>query len=899
MDRYREADRQSDLPLMSNGISGEDLDYDGVEVETGLREPPLLIRWEGYLMKRSDWLKHWDTYYFVLHGRVLYCYLSEEEAKLHPESSKIKHGKFSISDSLILDEVFSVRSRHHYEFIFENDQGKQIYLRAKTEASKQMWMHMASHGIVDNYTDHDQALNMRRAPQRHATLVDFFLGYEYLFASLSNIEDAAMPMASSSSLDSFNKYLKSHGTNAPTIILPDAAIAEFPPKVDHILCRFFSMCHTDIAMRNNYMPIVPFQGTFRGYAGILEYFTKLSKAVVFKSFNVEGMSFEGEGSKRLVVVQGHETMEVRGTGEALCQAWVQKFLIKDDGRIYRYGSSSMHRRLRVVHRWEINGDIVASSVAFKHLHVRGVVGAEKFREMFTTIKLDNIPNLARKDKHTTSDVPLAPQQGQQRQPAAHERPPKHQPKMVWSTPPQHSTKSPTEAEWKRHDKRVQTSASARQALPATIQFKRIHPSSSPATHELSPTAQADELHSPFEDRPSTFLENDGLGIEDEPEREDHPMHEEAEAPRFQGTSQLKTSFLSNASSLQDDAFSVVTTAATAGASNSFSNPTPPRTHTATTHEPAFRQTSLSAPTLEKSNLRGLQTCHPSSSQSCPSPFPHYAPPRPFQSASHATPSHHVSGKDSSPSHPNHSRPRQSSRQPAPTTSSTEGEYGTPSPNESSNSPNAPDDAITSSTSFDYPLGFKRGNLWPDAPVPPSESIRIQVAKRLDLCRPRDDLTMYLNIACKTLHVPMGTVCVVGGAAGLFVAKVGMMQVDTVPRDVIFESHVIMSAEPTVVLDTNLDIRFALNPLVTQGDIRFYVGIPLVTSDNVVLGALSLVDKVPRAFVRKKELSTLVQIAQTIVNRAEDLIAASSSKQAVPDHMNEMADRRKQMDLEVD
>ncbi|RHZ34183.1 hypothetical protein DYB26_012072, partial [Aphanomyces astaci] len=197
-------------------------------------------------------------------------------------------------------------------------------------------------------------------------------------------------------------------------------------------------------------------------------------------------------------------------------------------------------------------------------------------------------------------------------------------------------------------------------------------------------------------------------------------------------------------------------------------------------------------------------------------------------------------------------------------------------------PDAAANLITSSTSFDYPLGFKRGNLWPDAPVPPSENIRLAAAKRLDLCRPREDLAMYLQIACKTLHVSMGTVCVVGGGVGLFIAKFGgsMTHVDTAPRDMILESHVIMSADPTVVLDTSVDIRFAMNPVVTQGHVGFYVGIPLVSTDgdyDVVVGALSLVDTTPRDAVTHKQVAALVQIAQTIMHRVQDLSAAGNAR----------------------
>ncbi|ETV76823.1 hypothetical protein H257_09270 [Aphanomyces astaci] len=841
-----ESDVHSDMPLMmnSNDVSVDDLDYDGVEVETALREPPLLIRWEGYLMKRSDWLKHWETYYFVLHGRVLYCYLSDEEAKLHPENSKIKHGKFTFSDNLILDEVITVQSRLTYEFVFESDKGKQIHLRAKTEASKQMWMHMACHGIVDTEMLRNQVLHMRRTPQRHATLVDFFLGYEYLFASLSNIEDAT---ASTSSLDSSNKQRKHSKQRSDDIVHPDAAIAAFAPKVDHILCRFFSMCQTDIAMRNNYMPMVPFQGTFRGYAGVLEYFTKLSKAVSFESFSVEGMSFEGDETKRLVVVHGLESMEVRGTGQSFSQAWEHKFLVKDDGRIYR---------------WEINGDIVASSVAFKHLHNRG--HGEKYCESFTTIKLDNIPNLARKDK------PIPP------------TPTKPPPRMAWNTPPQQWDPPPT-TPWSCHHQSFNQPRHPTPTKPQNppggggihIQLRRTYPSSSSPTHtSVHPVSSPPSDQSSFEDRMSTFLDNDQ--VHGSPHTQSQ-VQDQRRAPPTEASYPPRTSFRNHV---------------TQSCPNHVTGPYPlddPLSPTSF-YEPKEGPPPLPVHHADPSRTRHQQqhqkppssSFRPSTSSSDPS-FPQ--PPRPFpSSASFGTRGHSLPFPD------NH-HPRFQQQHPP-----------SPPPQKSPDAANL----ITSSTSFDYPLGFKRGNLWPDAPVPPSENIRLAAAKRLDLCRPREDLAMYLQIACKTLHVSMGTVCVVGGGAGLFIAKFGgsMTHVDTAPRDMILESHVIMSADPTVVLDTSVDIRFAMNPVVTQGDVGFYVGIPLVSTDgdyDVVVGALSLVDTTPRDAVTHKQVAALVQIAQTIMHRVQDLSAAGNGARnpPPPPPQHDSTFDRTQVNLEID
>ncbi|OQS01117.1 hypothetical protein ACHHYP_01808 [Achlya hypogyna] len=187
----------------------------------------------------------------------------------------------------------------------------------------------------------------------------------------------------------------------------------------------------------------------------------------------------------------------------------------------------------------------------------------------------------------------------------------------------------------------------------------------------------------------------------------------------------------------------------------------------------------------------------------------------------------------------------------------------------------PDDGfLYESTGFSYPLSFRNGNPWPDAPVTTAEADRLAKAAALDLLRRRDDMALYVKIACKTAQCPIGTIVVVGGSAGLLLAKVGGVSMDTLPRHIMLESHAIMSTEPTVVLDCRDDLRFAHNPLVTGDDfgLRFYVGIPLRTSDDVVLGVLSLVDTKPRDRVRKADLKSLVQVADTIMARLQDAVA---------------------------
>ncbi|RQM23601.1 hypothetical protein B5M09_003637 [Aphanomyces astaci] len=203
-----------------------------------------------------------------------------------------------------------------------------------------------------------------------------------------------------------------------------------------------------------------------------------------------------------------------------------------------------------------------------------------------------------------------------------------------------------------------------------------------------------------------------------------------------------------------------------------------------------------------------------------------------------------------------------------------------------------------STPFSYPLNFYNGNAWPDAPVTASEDERMERARDLDLLRRRDDILMYVRIAAKTLKCPVATLCIVGGQAGLLIAKVGGVTTDTIPRQVMLESHAILSPEPTVVLDCLSDLRFATNPLVCEGDIgiRFYVGMPLCTSDGLVLGVLSLVDTQPRDRVRIAELQKLRQVTDTVMHRFEDLSVGTTKTRW---DQQAAFQRQCEMDLELD
>ena len=77
------------------------------------------------------------------------------------------------------------------------------------------------------------------------------------------------------------------------------------------------------------------------------------------------------------------------------------------------------------------------------------------------------------------------------------------------------------------------------------------------------------------------------------------------------------------------------------------------------------------------------------------------------------------------------------------------------------------------------------------------------------------------------------------------SKVGL-EVSEIPRNNVFCAHTIVVSDCLVVSDTTIDSRFADDPLVTMDpNIRFYAGLPLITSQGHAMGMLCVMDRVPR------------------------------------------------------
>ncbi|AWN43292.1 GAF domain-containing hybrid sensor histidine kinase/response regulator [Methylobacterium durans] len=96
-----------------------------------------------------------------------------------------------------------------------------------------------------------------------------------------------------------------------------------------------------------------------------------------------------------------------------------------------------------------------------------------------------------------------------------------------------------------------------------------------------------------------------------------------------------------------------------------------------------------------------------------------------------------------------------------------------------------------------------------------------------------------------------------------------LKVSETPRGIAFCSHTIRSPNVLVVPDATRDPRFLDNPLVTgEPKIRFYAGAPITAPAGERLGAVCLIDYVPRPALSETERENLARLAAIVMDELE-------------------------------
>ena len=124
----------------------------------------------------------------------------------------------------------------------------------------------------------------------------------------------------------------------------------------------------------------------------------------------------------------------------------------------------------------------------------------------------------------------------------------------------------------------------------------------------------------------------------------------------------------------------------------------------------------------------------------------------------------------------------------------------------------------------------------------------------------DRLDTLCRLARAIFDVPIAAISLVGRDRQWFKSRIGLDIAESA-RDESFCAHILGQTGPLVVEDATRDSRFIDNPFVC-GDprIRFYAGAPLISRQGETLGAICVIDTVPRQ-ASERELAALTDLAK--------------------------------------
>jgi hypothetical protein len=175
--------------------------------------------------------------------------------------------------------------------------------------------------------------------------------------------------------------------------------------------------------------------------------------------------------------------------------------------------------------------------------------------------------------------------------------------------------------------------------------------------------------------------------------------------------------------------------------------------------------------------------------------------------------------------------------------------------------------VRANTPFNYALSYSSRQEWPKAPIPANEAARLDKVRTLHLADPSKQFQEMCEYAAAELGCQIAAISFIGDKSGFMMAKVGMEKRE-LPRNVLMDAHAIMSDKPTVVLDATEDLRFANNPLVADGRVRFFAGFPMITSDGHVVGSFSVADPFARELLPGDKFLFLRNLADIAIRGVE-------------------------------
>ena len=170
-----------------------------------------------------------------------------------------------------------------------------------------------------------------------------------------------------------------------------------------------------------------------------------------------------------------------------------------------------------------------------------------------------------------------------------------------------------------------------------------------------------------------------------------------------------------------------------------------------------------------------------------------------------------------------------------------------------------------------------------APLPFNEQERLEALQKYGILdtEPEAAFDAMVHLASYICQTPIAAISLVDEQRQWFKAIVGLDVAET-SRNVAFCAHAILHDETMIVRDAKEDERFCDNPLVTSSpDIRFYAGVPLVTSQGQHLGTLCVIDRVPRV-LSADQLEAIQVLASNVMAHLDLRLSHKQIRQYMDD-----------------
>lgn len=152
------------------------------------------------------------------------------------------------------------------------------------------------------------------------------------------------------------------------------------------------------------------------------------------------------------------------------------------------------------------------------------------------------------------------------------------------------------------------------------------------------------------------------------------------------------------------------------------------------------------------------------------------------------------------------------------------------------------------------------------PIPANEDKRLEELYKYEILDTsyQEEFDEIVKLASQICNVPISLISLVESSRQWFKAKVGIEATET-SRDVSFCAHSLdQSTTLFEVEDATKDERFFDNPLVTDNpNIRFYAGVPLVSSNGFKLGTLCVINSKPQHLNKEQAFALKVLADQTM------------------------------------